>query len=246
MKKITLILLPVLLVSAALLFAFKGKNTESPETKIISFYEVPLVCGADPDIGCGSRVKPLFIETAKENKIKESWLNRQGTLMAIVWDEQFTNTEEQEKLIQPLFAKFQINAVLITDSLKVKEITGSMNESGKWLQGMDVDKLSLEEAETIAESLTALGKSKGLLNDKETGLIKAELEDYFKKELVKVRTYDELKNRETQDKWQMDGYKIFEKHIGSVRADKIAKLYEEESGKEENMKSCEEDCCKKK
>lgn len=259
MKKITFTTLPVLLIAILFLFAFKNKNNESkPDARIISFYEVPLVCGADPDIGCGSRVKPLFIETAKENKILESWLNREGTLLAIVWDPQISSVEEQEKLIKPLFDKFEIQAVLITDQTKQNELARNINEPGKWLKGMDVDKLSLEEAGTIAKTLVAFGKSKGLLNEQEADAIKNELEDYFKVELVKVRTYEELKSEETQDKWASDGYKIFEKHIGTIKTEKISKLYkEEQSCKEENKESCcdkdkknkdnsNKDCCKKK
>jgi len=243
MKKIVLITLPVLFIAILFLFAFKNKNnTSKPEVKIVSFYEVPLVCGADPNIGCGSRVKPLFIEMEKESKIKESWLNKQGTLMAIVWDYQMTSIDERERLIQPLFSKFEINAVLITDSVKQNELANNMNEPGKWLKGMDVDKLSLEEAGTIAKDWVTFAKNKGLLNDQEADVIKEEVENYFKVELVKVRTYDELKNEETQDKWASDGYKIFEKHIGSVRAGKIYKLYKEE---QECKEKCKESCCDK-
>jgi hypothetical protein len=31
----------------------------------ISFYDVPLVCFAAPEIGCGSLTKPLFIEAGQ-------------------------------------------------------------------------------------------------------------------------------------------------------------------------------------
>ena len=47
-----------------------AKNTEA--TKNFSFYEVPLVCGAAPEIGCGSRLKPLFIDAKQKANIKEA------------------------------------------------------------------------------------------------------------------------------------------------------------------------------
>ena len=51
----------------------------------ITFYDVPLVCGAAPSIGCGSRAKPLLLDLERQPAIKEAWLNRTGTVVAIVW-----------------------------------------------------------------------------------------------------------------------------------------------------------------
>jgi hypothetical protein len=53
--------------------------------EIITFYDVPLVCGAAPAIGCGSRAKPLLMDLEQRTAIKEAWLNRAGTIVAIVW-----------------------------------------------------------------------------------------------------------------------------------------------------------------
>jgi hypothetical protein len=53
--------------------------------EIITFYDVPLVCGAAPAIGCGSRAKPFLMDLEQRTAIKEAWLNRAGTIVAIVW-----------------------------------------------------------------------------------------------------------------------------------------------------------------
>src|SRR6267154_1451094 len=53
----------------------------------VSFYEVPLVCPAAPQIGCGSAAKPLLLELERSDVVSEAWLNRAGTIMAIVWSE---------------------------------------------------------------------------------------------------------------------------------------------------------------
>ena len=82
MKKI--ILLSISVVLTILLFNRCTSNSSAAAEKI-SFYEVPMVCGADTTIGCGSRIKPLFIESAKEKDIKESWVNLEGTVIAYVW-----------------------------------------------------------------------------------------------------------------------------------------------------------------
>jgi hypothetical protein len=37
----------------------------------ITFYDLPLVCGAAPEIGCGSRAKLLLIDLEQQSGIKE-------------------------------------------------------------------------------------------------------------------------------------------------------------------------------
>ena len=53
----------MVIVMASVLSVARGetKNTEiTPER--ISFYEVPLVCPAAAEIGCGSRAKPILLQ----------------------------------------------------------------------------------------------------------------------------------------------------------------------------------------
>lgn len=244
MKKATFIMCSILGILA---FGITGCTNGIKESGIITFYKVPLVCGAAPEIGCGSRLKPLFIDTEKEKQIKEAWSNRQGTAIAIVW-----NGETDEDLIQSLFKKHDIEAKLISESSKIKELNASMKGKDKWYKGMEVDQLSIEEAGVIATDLTTFAKDSGLIDDQEAGLIKKELEDYLKKELVIVRTNKELGSKETQDRWRKDGYEIYAKNIGRERADKVAALFAVNfSGTEacDTDKSCsedEDDCCKKK
>ena len=207
--------------------------TSSPEN--VSFYKVPLVCGADASIGCGSRIKPLFIETGKEKDIKESWTNTGGTVIAIVWNE-----SENEKLMQSLFEKNAIEAKLIFDSADVKQVSGDFKAEGKWLKGMEVDQLSIHEAGTIATSATKFAREQGLVTEEEAAAIKKDIEEYFKKELVKVRTYDELKSSETDMQWLQGIYAIYVQHVGKERADKAKDLYYEYR---EEMKKSKDACC---
>ena len=203
----------------------------------ISFYQVPLVCGADSSIGCGSRIKPLFIETSKEKTIKESWINRRGTVIAIVW-----KGTENEKLIQSIFENNFVEAKLIVDSTEVKTLSAGFRKNGKWLQGMEVDQLSIQEAGTIAVSATKFAQEKGLITEEEASAIKNDIEEYFKKELVKVRTYDELKSEATTLQWRKYKYDIYVKHIGEERADKARELFREY---QEEIRKSKDKCCKK-
>jgi hypothetical protein len=43
-------------------------NFTNSET--ITFYDVPLVCGAAPSIGCGSRAKPLLVDLEQQTPIE--------------------------------------------------------------------------------------------------------------------------------------------------------------------------------
>src|ERR1051325_3666407 len=219
----------------------------SPEEKI-SFYEVPLTCGASHEIGCGSRIKPLFIETAKENAIKESWVNRNGTMIAIVWNENLPK-EEKEKIMNPLFEKLEIEATYISDAEKQKLANEKFSaalapaeKADKWYKGMDVDQLSFEEAGILADTSTLFALRAGLINEQETSQIKKEIEDYMKGELTKIWDGKELGSSETDLKWKKEGYEVYVKYIGVERAEKVRDYYIDYQKKLVK----EESCCDKK
>lgn len=248
MKKTILRFLSIIAVAIATVTVpgCGSKNTTTDEGNIISFYEVPLVCGAAPEIGCGSRIKPFFMDTEKEKQIKESWSNRAGTIIAIIWDATATDGSARENLIQPLFKKNAIDAKLISNDKEIADNMANMKKD-KWYKGMEVDNLSLEEAGVIAEDLTKFAQDKGIINATEKAAIKNDLEAYFKKELVIVRTCDELKSEETNEKWRKDGYQIYVNHIGKERADSVAGFFEEYQTlkKEKCEKDGKKSCCEK-
>jgi hypothetical protein len=219
----------------ALITTFIQCNNPS-QTEVISFYRVPLTCGAAPDLGCGSRIKPMFVDTEKEKDIKESWTNREGTVIAIVW-----TGNENEKLIQSLFTKNDIEAKLLYDSAEVKNISAGFREKGKWLKGMEVDQLSTEEAGVIAKDLTQFAEDAKLITAAERENIRKDIEAYFKKELVAVRTYENLKSSATQNKWILDGYSIYEKYIGRQRADSVKAYYAEHKEECTGESCCDEE-----
>jgi len=149
---------------------------------------------------------------------------------------------------------------LIADAAKQNELSASLSEEllsekakGKWYKGMDVDKLSYEEAGAMADSATFLAHKNGLINDEETSVIRKEIEEYMKTELVKVRTCKELCSFETEMKWKQKGYEIYVKHIGIDRAEKVRDLYmmnykqkqTEPQSCNENDKKTKSSCMKK-
>ncbi|HEY1033257.1 MAG TPA: hypothetical protein VGD89_15880 [Flavipsychrobacter sp.] len=222
-------LIPIVAIVLALLTGCQSVNEKTKEN--ISFYEVPLVCGAAPDIGCGSRIKPLFVATEKEKAVKESWTNRQGTVIAIVWN----NTTDEQR-IKELFIKNDIKAERISDTSTLKELNASFRDKGKWYKGMDVDQLSIEEAGVIASETTGFALEEGFIDSAEATTIKNDIENYFKTELVQVRTLDNLTSDSTQERWRKDAYNIFVNHVGKEKAEKIAHAYEK---KLSEIESCE-------
>lgn len=187
----------------------------------ISFYEVPLVCGAAPDIGCGSRAKPALLEMEKNPAIKEAWLNREGTIYAVVW----AGRPQTRKVAKPILKKFAIEFKELSSNEKAGHLQ-NFRQTGKWYRGAAVDELSLEEAERIGNNVVEMLLPGGHINTEEAKTIREEVTAYFKVELIKVRTYEEL-CQDSETKFQQGIIAIVEKHLGKARTDKIVKLWEE-------------------
>src|SRR6266481_1497327 len=51
----------------------------------ISVFKAPLVCPAARQIGCGSASKPILLDLEQQPGVLEAWLNRAGTIIAVVW-----------------------------------------------------------------------------------------------------------------------------------------------------------------
>ena len=244
-----IIILSIASLTIAVFLLNRCNSLESKaSTGNISFYDVPLVCGADSTIGCGSRIKPLFIESAKQKEIKESWVNRKGTVIAFLW----AGNKPDNSVAENLFKQFDIEGSRVTNEKEISELIEGMKGKDLWYEGMAVDSLSLHEAGTIASNSTQVIIDAGLITTDEAAVIRPEIENYFKKELVKVRSVNNLIDDE-RTKWRKDSYQIYASHIGTDRADKVNKYYSEYLQKkieeEKNCRqSCKEkkDCCKKK
>src|SRR5437867_7844416 len=66
-------------------FASAGESNIAPPDRI-SLFKVPLQCLAAPQIGCGSRAKPILLELKQDSSVSEAWLNRAGTRIAVEWN----------------------------------------------------------------------------------------------------------------------------------------------------------------
>ena len=232
------------MIALTVIIAGSCNRPEQAGKELVLFYDVPLVCGAAPDIGCGSRSKPALLEMEKHPAIKEAWLNRAGTVLAIVWRDH----AQTDDVVKPILDHNEISFSVIGDSAAAKYIQ-TFRKQNEWYRGANVDELSIEEAGRIAGNYVTLALEKRLLSMEEAEQLKVDVEEYFKKELVKIRTNQEL-IEDSMNKFHEAMISIGEKHIGKERTTKVINAYikyQEECNTEETSgDDSKSACCKKK
>jgi hypothetical protein len=154
----------------------------------ISVFKAPLVCPAARQIGCGSASKPILLDLEQQPGVLEAWLNRAGTIIAVVWKPDATAE-----------ARSHVAGELKED--RATEIEGTSRDealndflSGKgWYRGADVDRLSEEEADVIAARLVRRVQAKtALAKDKAEGLQRALADAYRLRLTNKISREQEL------------------------------------------------------
>jgi hypothetical protein len=183
----------------------------SANDEIITFYDIPLVCGAAPAIGCGSRAKPLLMDLEQQSTIREAWLSRAGTIVAIVW----SGPARTAEVATPVFERHEVQYKERRD-----DKPSSFRKKGSWFRGAEVDQLSLEEAREIAEFSVASAARERLVSAEEAAQIKSDIEAYFREELVMLRTKQELL-QDTQGKFPRAVLNIYQKRIGMERTAEV-------------------------
>jgi uncharacterized protein YlxP (DUF503 family) len=148
MKKILAVTVTNLL---GLTLAFAQDADSRVANDRISLFSVPLVCPAAPEIGCGSRSKPALLELECQPGIAEAWLNRTGTVLAIVWSPD-SNRESRAPIVQSILEKKGVTATELTGAARETELKNFVPRN-EWYRGNQVDTLSKKEAEIIAARL---------------------------------------------------------------------------------------------
>ena len=245
--KPTLILAAILVggVVTSFIVANPSDDSNVPDKEIVTVYEVPLVCGAASHIGCGSRSKPLLLDLEEQDQIKEAWLNRAGTAIAVVWNGAVPDADRDE-ITTRLFEKHKVAA---TRAL-AEELLADFRSEGKWYRGADVDALSREEAVVIVQTIIDFVKEPGELSETEEQAMRLDLEEFYKNDLVKLRSAPKLESQEVQQMWFDAVYEVHVRHLGKVRADALVPMIAACFGGEPAGKSCckksgTKSCCKK-
>jgi hypothetical protein len=156
-----------------------GEDAAHVTPERISLFKVPLVCPAAPQIGCGSASKPILLDLEKQAGVAEAWLNRAGTIIAVVWKSD-SDSETRSKIVADLKEDHGIEIEGKSRDDAVKDFL-----SGKgWYRGADMDRLSEEEAGIIAARWVRRVEAKTpLARDKAAGLQRS-LADSLTKELT--------------------------------------------------------------
>jgi L-lactate utilization protein LutC len=148
----------------------------------MSFYEIPLVCPAAPQIGCGSASKPLLLGLESSGVASEAWLNRAGTIMAVVWSEKSTSRQRSEAL-NSILKEAEIEAKELTGAAKRQALNAFQQKTG-WYRGAEVDRLSEEEAGVIAGRLVRRIRAKIVVTDEKANAIEQGFVGVLKQKLT--------------------------------------------------------------
>ncbi len=120
----------------------------SPSSERVSFFEVPLECGAAEGLGCGSAAKPILSELERNSRVAEARINHPGTVLAVVWK---SPNNRSDSAVEALFEKHKLAAASLRGPAREKALAEFQSE--KWFGAADVDRLSEHEARVIAARL---------------------------------------------------------------------------------------------
>lgn len=162
------------------------------EDKDVSFFNVPLVCSAAPTIGCGSRAKPILSSFEASENVKEAWLNKAGTTIAVVWQDGIGVTAKKE-ITNSVFSEHSLKATEIsTEEYSATFKSFEANEG--WLKGSDVDKLSKEEASIFADKIAKTIKDKTDISASHLKKIEQKISEEFYDFFVNYESVKDLEN----------------------------------------------------
>lgn len=129
--------------------------SQAPER--VSFFEVPLECGAAEELGCGSASKPILKALERDARIAEAKINRPGTVLAVVWNDP-AQARSGASAVEAAFKGRDLETALLRGTAREKALRDF--ESGHWYGANDVDRLSEREAEVIATRLVNRAKAR--------------------------------------------------------------------------------------
>jgi len=152
-------------------------NTASPDR--ISLYEVPFVCPAAPQIGCGSRSKPILLALEQKAPVAEAWLNRGGTVLAVVWKPE-AKRKDKTATLKAMTKAEEFEARELNGAAKKQVMKDFLSREG-WHRGSDVDRLSEEEAGIIAARLVRRIQARVPVSNEKAEAMRVEFNDVLKR-----------------------------------------------------------------
>src|SRR5947208_16163655 len=160
-------------------FASGAENATAITADRVSVFKAPLVCPAAPQIGCGSASKPILLDLERQPGVFEAWLNRAGTIIAVVWKPE-SDAETRRKVVAELK---EDHATELEGKSRDEELKDFLSAKG-WYRGIDVDRLSEEEADIIAARLVRFVKAKTALPNNKAEPLQRAFSDLLRKDLT--------------------------------------------------------------
>ncbi len=145
----------------------------------VSVFEVSWQCPAAPAIGCGSRAKPVLLELERDASVREAWLNRQGTLVAVVW-----NPDAKRKARRAVEKVLKEQQGSKPGGSRQAKALAEFNSGKGWYRAAEVDRLSEEEAGVIAARWVRRVQGKTTLAREKAEGLEAALRDGLKQALT--------------------------------------------------------------
>lgn len=213
MKKIILLILSFIVIVA---------NAIDYKPDQVSFYNVPMVCSAVPTIGCGSRSKPLLAELEAHPQIKEAWLNRGGTVIAVVWEQSAADTKSRKNALNPFFKRYNLSLNEVRETSIRSTQLETFGQIGKWYKGGNVDELSLEEAGTIADNAISVFLDAKIITEEQAKSIDTEIEAWLKTEMENVRNQKHTNTTDIMGDFRNVATEIIEKYVGKGNVPEIS------------------------
>jgi len=160
----------------------------------VSLFEVASRCEAAPEIGCGSRSKPVLLQLEREPMITEAWLNETGTVLAVVGKEG-SSRESWSETVQSILERNGVMAAELQGEARETQFRSYV--SGKdWYRGAEVDNLSKREARTIAARLVHRIEAKVPLAQEKAKALEISVANVFERKFIGPSNSDPTCKRE--------------------------------------------------
>ena len=214
----------------------------------ISFFNVPLVCNAAPLIGCGSRAKFVMLDLMKDSTVKGSWLNRRGTVMAVVWNEG-TGEASHQTVLKSVFSRHELSFEQVSEHDR-NALIEDFKAKNTWYKGSDVDALSVEEAGVIADRiLSVVGRHAKFSRYEDSQVFREEVKANIQNHFLSIKSFLELDA--TPGRMEQAVLAVAEKYLGKGKLPEPKILREEYNALRDKDEACCEDssqgtaCCSK-
>ncbi|MBI4207760.1 MAG: hypothetical protein HY527_22290 [Betaproteobacteria bacterium] len=145
----------------------------------VSLYRIALCCRTAPGLGCGSRAKPILLELERNPAVAEAWLNRCGTLLAVVGK----ITYPRFAFLQSLLDSHGLAGKAVRGEERARALEGFLSGAG-WYRGTEVDRLSEKEAEIIAARLVRRLRARLPLSDEKVEALRSAFAQVCTHELI--------------------------------------------------------------